>query len=275
MAPQLQMWALADFPLVQPGDNLAAQIIASLQASALALEPGDILVIAQKIVSKAENRYVSLDRVEAGEQAQALAQKTDKDPRLVQLILDESVAVLRHRPGVIVVEHRLGYVHANAGIDRSNIGGAGDDPTDNPLANAIDDNKGSDASGQRVLLLPEDPDASAAALRRELQRHSGAELAVIINDSAGRAWRNGTLGFAIGSAGLQPLVDLAGKKDLFGRPLEITQVAVADELAAGASFLMGQAGEGRPVVLVRGAALPAVETGSAALIRAREQDLFR
>jgi len=254
-AQRLEMYALPNFPLVEPGDNLLEQVIQCIDAAGLSLLSGDVLVIAQKVFSKAEDRYVHLNQVEAGDEAKRLAQQVDKDPRLVQLILDESVEVVRQRPGAVIVEHRLGYVHANAGIDQSNIS--------------------SDANDERVLLLPVDPDASAASLREGLKRETTAEIAIIMNDSAGRAWRNGTQGFAIGTAGFEPVVDLVGETDLFGRVLQATTVAVADELAAGASFMMGQAAEATPVVLVRGANLTAAETGSAGLIRAREQDMFR
>lgn len=255
MVQRLEMYALPDFPMVEPGDDLVAQIAQSVAKAGLRLQDGDVIVVAQKIVSKAENRYAYLKQVNVSAEARSLAERSDKDPRLVQVILDESVEVLKHRPGAIIVEHRLGYVHANAGIDQSNIS--------------------SDSKDPRVLLLPKDPDSSAAGLRAGLRRETGAQVAFIINDSAGRAWRNGTLGFAIGTAGFEPLVDLIGEKDLFGRTLEATTVAVADELAAGASFLMGQAAESAPVVLIRGADLPVVETGSRSLLRAREQDLFR
>ena len=255
MVQRLEMYALPDFPMVEPGDDLVAQIAQSVAMAGLCLQDGDVIVVAQKIVSKAENCYVYLRQVKVTPEARALAESADKDPRLVQVILDESAEVIKHRPGAIIVEHRLGYVHANAGIDQSNISSDNQDP--------------------RVLLLPRDPDASATRLRAGLRRETGAEVAFIINDSAGRAWRNGTLGFAIGTAGFEPVVDLIGKKDLFGRALEATTVAVADELAAGASFLMGQAAEAAPVVLIRGAGLPVAETGSRGLLRAREQDLFR
>lgn len=241
--------------MVEPGDDLTAQILASLSKADLILADGDVLVLAQKIVSKAENRYAYLNQVSPGAEAVELAEQIDKDPRLVQLILSESNEVVRQRPGVVVVEHRLGYVHANAGIDKSNIESAEDDP--------------------RVLLLPEDSDASAAQLRAAIGQQTGANISVIINDSAGRAWRNGTMGMAIGTAGFEPLEDLIGAVDLFQRPMEVTTVAVADELAAAASFMMGQAAEGAPVVLIRGARLQASDSGSQALIRPKEQDLFR
>jgi len=251
----MELSALPGLPKVEPGDDLATLILDGLRRLEETLRDGDVLVLAQKIVSKSENRYAWLNEVEPGAQALELAQAADKDPRLAELILRESVAVLRTRKGAIIVEHRNGYVHANAGIDQSNIQS---DP-DNP----------------RVLLLPENPDASAARLRATLRERTGAQVAVIVNDSAGRAWRNGVIGFALGCAGFVALENRIGTEDMFGRALEITEIAVADELAAAASFLMGQAAEGAPVVLIRGAALSASENGSGALIRAREQDLFR
>lgn len=261
MRQQLQLIALPGFPLVEPGDDLCALIVAALQRAQETLQSGDVLVLAQKIVSKAENRYAYLNTVTPSARALELAEQADKDPRLVELMLRESVEVLRVRKGAIIVEHRHGYVHANAGIDQSNIASNPDNP--------------------RVLLLPENPDASAARLRKQLRAATGADAAIIINDSAGRAWRNGVVGFALGCAGFVPLENRIGTPDLFGRVLEITQVAVADELAAAASFLMGQAAEGAPVILIRGAHLTRAadamrEIGdSKPLIRAREQDLFR
>jgi coenzyme F420-0:L-glutamate ligase/coenzyme F420-1:gamma-L-glutamate ligase len=256
MIPTLQVLPLRDFPLVVPGDDLAKLLRDALQRNQLSLEPGDVLVLAQKIVSKAEGRYAALASVTPGEEALALAQQVDKDPRLVELILRESAEVVRARPGVVIVEHRHGYVHANAGIDRSNLPGGAD--------------------GDEVLLLPEDPDASAAALLVALggaQDDSG--VAVIINDSAGRAWRNGTVGMAIGCAGIEVLRNQVGEPDLFGRTLEVTEVAVADEIAAAASLVMGQADEACPVVLVRGANWRPSAQGSTGLIRDRALDMFR
>ncbi len=255
MTASLALIPLLGFPLVEPGDDVAQLITESLGANQLALEAGDVLVLAQKIVSKAEDRYVRLADVTPSAEARELALQADKDPRQVELILQESTAVVRVRPGVIIVEHRLGYVHANAGIDKSNIA--------------------SDASDPRVLLLPEDPDASALAIREALAETHGVAPQVIINDSMGRAWRNGTVGLAIGTAGLQPLHNQVGQKDMFGNVLEVTEAAVADELAAGASLVMGQAAEACPVVLVRGAALCPAEVGSTSLLRERAMDMFR
>lgn len=240
---------------VLPGDNLANLLIAALESQQLVPEPGDVLVVAQKIVSKAEDRYVDLASVIPSAEAVSLAIEVDKDPALVQLILNESVAVVRKAPGVLIVRHLHGYVHANAGIDRSNL----------PV----------DGDRERVLLLPENPDASARQLVEAISTHFDCPAAVIINDSAGRPFREGTAGFAIGAAGFNPLVDLVGKQDRNGRVMETTQVAVGDELAAAASYLMGQADEGIPVVLIKGAAVLEGDYDSKALIRDKGRDLFR
>ena len=254
-AARIELIALEGFPRVEPGDDLGQLIADSLVANSLTLQPGDVLVLAQKIVSKAEDCYVTLAEVEPSAEALELAAAANKDPRQAELILRESCEVLRARPGVVIVEHRNGYVHANAGIDKSNI----EIDPDNP----------------RVLLLPADPDASAERLRRALDRLTGVAPQVIINDSAGRAWRNGTVGIAIGTAGLEPLFNQIGDKDMFGNVLEVTEPAVADELAAAASLVMGQAAQACPVVLVRGVQLQAAETGSGSLLRDRSMDMFR
>lgn len=257
MTPRrLEITALPGIPLVRPGDDLAALIVAALDRAGTALKPGDTLVVAQKVVSKAEGRYAALASVEPGEQARDLARKTEKDPRLVELILRESARVVRHRPGLLIVQHRHGYVLANAGIDASNV-----EP--DPQA------------GERVLLLPEDPDRSARALRKRLRAATGVAPTVVINDSLGRAWRHGTVGTALGSAGLAALLDLRGEADLFGRALRVSQVGLADELAAAASLVQGEAAEGTPVALIRGLAPEAAEQGAADLIRSEDEDLFR
>lgn len=258
---RLEIIAPASVPLVRPGDDLAAIVIAALAEAGETLRDGDILVLAQKIVSKAEDRYVALDTVTPSARAVTLAGQVDKDARLVELILAEATEVVRHRPGVLIVAHRLGMVMANAGIDQSNV---------EPLPPGPDG-----APRPRVLLLPEDPDASCAALRAALRQRTGADVAVVINDSVGRAWRNGTVGMALGAAGLAALDTLNGRPDLFDRPLQATEVGLADEIAAAASLAMGQADEGRPLVLLRGLG-PSARGGSAAdLVRPRTRDLFR
>ena len=249
----LTLTPLEGIPLIQPGDDLPALLLATLGRHSLKLERGDILVLAQKIVSKAENRLVHLDDIKPSSRANELADQVQKDPRLVQLILDESSEVVRSRPGLIVVEHRLGFVSANAGIDHSNVDGK----------------EGS------VLLLPKDPDASAEQLRAALEESSGARLGVLVIDSHGRAWREGTVGVAIGVSGLPGTVDLRGRADLFGRELRATILAAADELAAAASLVMGQAGEGCPAVHVRGFLYPLREGKLAELLRPKERDEFR
>jgi coenzyme F420-0:L-glutamate ligase / coenzyme F420-1:gamma-L-glutamate ligase len=256
MSDTASLIALSDLPLIKPGDDLAGLLAAALERRiGKLLSAGDVLVVAQKIVSKAESRYVDLARVEPGDEAKRLARDTEKDARLVQVILDESCRIVRHRPGVLIVEHRLGYVMANAGVDRSNIDPAvGEEP---------------------VLLLPLDPDASAAALREKLAVHFGIAPAVIISDSFGRAWRSGTTGTALGAAGLPSLVDMRGHDDLYGRALRVTEIGFADEIAAAASLLMGQADEAQPAVLVRGLMWSAQPQPAKALIRAAEEDMFR
>jgi len=255
MTPTVTISGLSGIKLVEPGDDLAAITVAAFAANGIVPEDGDVLVVAQKIVSKAEGRYVDVATVQPSERAIALAAELDKDPRFVEVVLSESKRVVRHRPGLLIVEHRLGLVMANAGIDHSNV------PTDDGV--------------DRVLLLPEDPDGSARALREHLVRVFGTGIAVIVSDSFGRAWRKGTVGIALGAAGLPALVDLRGHPDLFGRALLVTETGFADEIAAAASLLMGQAGEAIPMVLVRGLAWSAPEVPAAALIRPAEHDLFR
>lgn len=259
MAASLVLTALSGIPLIEPGDDLAARVLDGYSREGLSPRDDDVLVVAQKIVSKAEGRYASLSAVQPGPQALAIAQEIDKDARLVELILQDSSEILRQRRGLLIVQHVLGQVQANAGIDRSNI--------------ASDDSR-----EPRVLLLPADPDASARALREAIRLRTAADVAVIVNDSAGRAWRNGVVGFALGCAGIEPMRDMVGQPDLFGRALKITQIAVADELAAAGSLLMGQANEGRPVVLARGMKFPRGERAGVtarSLVRPRHEDLFR
>jgi len=259
---RLTVTALGGIGLVQPGDDLATIVTEALAASGEKLADGDVLVLAQKIVSKAENRYVVLDTVTPSPRAERLAAETDKDPRLVELILAEANEVVRHRKGVLVVAHRIGVVLANAGIDASNV---------DPLPPA----RPGDPPRPRVLLLPKDPDASCRALADALARRTGARVGVVVNDSLGRAWRNGTVGAALGAAGLPALLNLNGQPDLFDRPLQATQIGLADEIAATASLVMGQANEGRPIVLLRGIPYGLGEGAARDLVRAKEQDLFR
>ena len=240
--------------LVEPGDDLGAIAVNAFAANELVPGNGDVLVVAQKIVSKSEGRYADVATIEPSPRAIALAAEVDKDPRFVEVVLSESKRVVRHRPGLLIVEHRLGFVMANAGIDHSNVS-----PTD----------------GERVLLLPEDPDGSACALREHLAEVFGARIAVIISDSFGRAWRKGTVGVALGAAGLPALIDMRGRPDLFGRALQVTETGFADEIAAAAGLLMGQADEAVPMVLVRGLSWSAPEVSAATLVRPAEHDLFR
>ncbi len=255
---RLTLTALPGLPLIRAGDDLAALLIEGLERADVWFEDGDLLVVAQKIVSKAEGRMVHLAEVEPSEEACRLAETVEKDPRLVQVILGESQRVIRASHGVLIVEHRLGFICANAGVDHSNVRG-----------------EGPAAPEDWVLLLPENPDASAQRLRERLEAATGVRLGVIINDSHGRAWRMGTVGVAIGVAGFPALLDLRGRPDLFGDRLQITQVGLADEMAAAASILMGQANEGLPVVHVRGLPYSLAEGGLPELLRPEDQDLFR
>ena len=256
-AAELRITALCDLPRIAQGDDLAALVVKSLARANLELRRDDVLVFAQKIVSKAEGRRIDLNTVTPGPRAVEVAQTVQKDPRLVELVLRESRRIVKMAKDVLIVEHRLGLIMANAGIDQSNVAEPG--------------------SGEFALLLPEAPDASAARLRERFAELTGSAPAVVISDSFGRPWRLGTVGVAIGCAGIAATQDLRGQVDLFGRPLRVTVVGHADEVASAASIIMGQANESRPVALVRG--LPSSEhtahQSAAALIRPSDQDLFR
>jgi coenzyme F420-0:L-glutamate ligase/coenzyme F420-1:gamma-L-glutamate ligase len=241
----LQLFALPDLPMVQAGDDLAGLLSAAMARAGLTPQSGDVLAVAQKIVSKAEGRSIALASVQPSSAARELAEKTGKDARLVELILSESQYVVRARPNLIIVKHRLGFVMANAGIDQSNIGADG-----------------------HALLLPRDPDGSAATLSAQLG------LPVVITDSFGRAWRRGTVGVAIGAAGLPALRDLRGQPDLFGRTLMVSITGFADEIAAAAGLVMGQGAEGQPAVLVRGLSWSSAVNPAAELLRPAQEDLF-
>jgi len=252
---QLTLTSLPNIPLIKPSDNLVEIILKSLKDAAIELRDEDVLVVAQKIVSKAEGRLVRLSAVTPSARAVEIARQIEKDARQVEVVLSESKEIVRMRPGVLIVEHRLGFVCANAGVDRSNV-------------EAHD-------GEEYLLMLPENPDRSCAELREALKEKTGATIGVVMNDSHGRAWRSGAVGIAIGAAGVPALLDLRGHPDLFNYTLHATQVGLADELAAAASLLMGQADEGRPVIHVRGVPYPLREGNARELIRAKEMDMFR
>jgi coenzyme F420-0:L-glutamate ligase/coenzyme F420-1:gamma-L-glutamate ligase len=248
---------LMGIPMIRPDDNLVNIILDSLQQTGINLRDHDVIVIAQKIVSKSEGRFVNLNTVQPSRQAMELATIVEKDPRFVEMVLQESKSILRIRPGTIIVEHRLGFVCANAGIDHSNVQGLWGNHED------------------WILLLPLNPNASADQIRRRLRDQNRKEIAVLIIDSHGRAWRLGIVGVAIGVSGLPALVDMRGKEDLLRFQLKVTQIAAADELAAAASLMMGQAAEGTPIIHVRGFPYPLRDSSLDELIRPMEQDLFR
>jgi len=252
---KIELTALSGIPMVRPGDDVAGLIVAAIRRAEISLAPQDVIVIAQKIVSKAEGRVIALDTVIPGPDAHEWAAKTDKDPRLVELILRESKRVVRHRHGIMIVEHRLGFVMANAGIDQSNVG--------------------PEEEGQHAILLPLDPDASAALLRSAITRAFDCDIGVVISDSFGRPFRSGTAGVAIGAAGLPALLDLRGDPDLFGRDLAVSISGFADEIAAAASLLMGQGAEGLPAIIVSGLSWSAPATNAAEIVRDPAEDLFR
>jgi coenzyme F420-0:L-glutamate ligase/coenzyme F420-1:gamma-L-glutamate ligase len=247
--------ALSGLPEVQRGADLAALIESAMRAQSLSAQTHDVFVLAQKIVSKAEGRTVALARVTPSAEAQRLAAVTRKDPRLVEVILSESEAVVRAAPHVLIVRHRLGFVMANAGVDRSNLS--------------------ADATEDEVLLLPSDPDGAAARLHRELTERFGVALGVLISDSFGRPFRRGVVNVALGVAGVPALIDRRGERDRRGRALEITEVAFADALAAGAALVMGEAAESTPVVLARGLDLSAPASDGRSLLRPLGEDLFQ
>ena len=249
-----ELWALPGIPMVVAGDNLAEITLAALGRLGLVLEDRDVLVYAQKLVSKTEGRLVDLRTIVPGERARDIAREVAKDPRIVELILSESRRIVRKAPGLLIMEHRLGFIMANAGVDQSNVIEANDDTF--------------------ALPLPVDPDASAERLRAALMPATGARLGVVVNDSFGRPWRLGSVGVAIGCAGLPALVDRRGDTDLTGRTLHATVIAYADEIAAAASLVMGQAEEAQPIVLVRGLMWRASPRSAQALLRPAAEDLF-
>jgi len=266
----IKLTAVSNIPHIQPNDNLGAIIASALRKGGMELQNGDILAIAQKIISKAEGRLFRLGDVVVSERAREVAVEVDKEPAIVELILSESDEISRKRPGVLVVRHKLGFTSANAGIDRSNVSQNSD--AQNSDAQNSDAQNDDD---ETVLLLPIAPDASAARLRVAMKAEFGADVGVVITDSHGRPFRLGTIGVAIGVAGIPALWDRVGESDLYGYELQHTTVGVADEIAAAAGLLMGQAAEGLPVVLIRGLELPAEDGLASDLVRPKEMDLYR
>jgi coenzyme F420-0:L-glutamate ligase / coenzyme F420-1:gamma-L-glutamate ligase len=251
---KLTLTALPGIPLVRAGDDLANLLIRAIRRMPMELQNKDVVVVAQKVVSKAEGRQVDLKTIEPSEQTIRLAAEVNKDPRLVEVILSESQHIVRKRRDVLIVVHRLGFTMANAGVDQSNVEGAESD---------------------HVLLLPEDPDASALALKERLDAEFGVQVGVLINDSFGRPWRVGVVGVALGAAGVPVIRNMIGTPDLFGRKLRVTEIAVADEIASAASLVMGQAREGQPAVHVRGFNWDEAAAPASAILRPKETDLFR
>lgn len=254
VARSLTLSALAGLPLVNPGDDLGALLIAALRRAQIVPRDKDVLIVAQKVVSKAEGRFVDLKTVVPSARAIAVAEEVNKDARLVEIILSESNEIIRQRRDVLIVAHRLGFIMANAGVDQSNVAGEDSD---------------------RVLLLPRDPDASAATLKMRLDQEFGVDFGVVVNDSFGRPWRFGVVGVALGAAGLPAVRNMVGVADLFGRKMRVTEVAIGDEIAAAASLLMGQGAERQPAVHLRGLDWDGPITPASALLRPKDQDLFR
>jgi coenzyme F420-0:L-glutamate ligase/coenzyme F420-1:gamma-L-glutamate ligase len=257
-ATRLELTAVAGLPIISAGDDLSRAIGDALEGADVRLRDGDVVVVASKVVSRAEGRFVDLARVDVSKRAAEVAAEVDADPRLIELILREGPFVSRASRGVLVVRHRLGFVVANAGIDRSNAAPIG----------------APDGTGPWVVLLPESPDDSAERIRSALAARSGARIGVVITDSFGRPFRLGTVGAAIGIAGLPALYDQRGKADLFGRSLEHTITAFADQVAAAADLVAGQAAERRAIVHIRGLSFPSVNDAASALLRKAEEDLY-
>lgn len=251
----LNLFGLKEIPLVKKGDNIANLIIEDLKKENITLQDGDIILIAETLISKAEGNYIKLDELDISDEAKDIAKKAKKDQKLIQAVLNESNEIVVVGPNFIVTETKHGFVCANAGIDKSN------------------------AADGLATPMPKNPDKSAKEIRESLEKETNKELAVIITDTQGRAFRVGAIGTAIGCSGIKPLWVRIGDEDLYGRALETTEVATADELSAAASLLMGQANEGIPVVLIRGFSafetLRDTKTGIKSLIREKEFDAFR
>jgi len=252
----MHVLAIPKIPEIKPQDDIASIIAGAISLAQIEINDSDIFVIAQKIVSKSEDRFINLDSIKPSKYAKQLARLVEKDPRLVEVILSESVEVVRYSPGVLIVEHKLGYIMANAGVDASNIGNSSDEV-------------------ERVLLLPKNPNATCAHLRNYFEDSFDRQIGVIISDSVGRAWRNGSVGLALGAAGVPALWDRIGDKDLYGRPLYVTEIAFADQVASAASLVIGEGNEGLPVVKVSGLEWNPVKSNADILLRPKEKDLFR
>ena len=250
--PSFSAYAIPDIPLIQEGDNVLAIMLDKIGQAEFDLQTGDVLVISSKIISKSQGRKVRLDTVTPSKVALSLAEETDKDPRIVELTLQESLSVSRKRRGVLVTQHRLGFVSANSGIDQSNIEDADD----------------------AVLLLPLDPDKTAQELRDRIVQELGISVGIVISDTHGRPFRVGNIGVAIGVAGLPAVKDLRGRKDLYGRTLVVSQEAYADLVASAAHLLCGEADEGYPVILMRGVDIAPPHGIASDMNRLPENDLY-
>ncbi|MGI9504901.1 MAG: coenzyme F420-0:L-glutamate ligase [Geminicoccaceae bacterium] len=251
----LTLLALPGIPSIEEGDDLGLILGDALDALEIPVRSSDVLVVTHKIISKADGRIVDLNTIEPSSAAEELALATGKSPAFCEVVLGESRRIIRRRRGLIIAEHRLGMIMANAGIDRSNVTGSPDD--------------------ESVLLLPENPDQRAADLANALSARFGVKLAVVVSDSVGRAWRRGVVGLALGAANLPALMDLRGRLDRDGRPLAVTDVGLADEIASAAELLMGEADEGQPAVLVSGLRLDCRDRPARDLQRPADEDLFR
>jgi coenzyme F420-0:L-glutamate ligase/coenzyme F420-1:gamma-L-glutamate ligase len=247
----IQILGITKMPLVNPGDNIGDQLVQAAKEESIQIQANDILVVAQKIVSKAEGKVLDLSLVHPSVLAKTIAKTSEKDPRHVEVILRESTSIVRMRGAHLIVETPHGFVCANAGVDRSNVG-----------------------KNDSVVLLPVDPDKSAKVIRQRILELTGVDVGVIISDTFGRAWRNGQVNVAIGVDGLNPIVDYRGSQDMFGNQLSVTQIAIADELASAAELVMRKS-DRIPVAIIRGVEYVKEAGSIKSLIRPREEDLFR
>lgn len=249
----LELLALNNFPLIKPGDNLASIILKSILKNQLTINDNDIIVIAQKVVSKAENRYVDLEKIKISDDAINLASKLNRNPGFIQAVINESNKILSTKKNVIIVEHKLGFINVNAGIDLSNV-----------------------PSKKLALLLPEDPRKSAKDIQNYLSEKLNKKISIIITDSITRPYRSGVINIALASYNIQSLEDLKGQKDIYGKKLKGTEVAIADQIASAAGLLMGQGDEKQPIIVVKGLNKNTYQTNNAFnLIVKENEDLYR